>query len=167
MAGVSNFIDPYTPDYCNREGCFVCLTAGRPTRGICWKEGINYLIKCLVCEKESNTETIYHGETGFSSYFRGNFHLDGFKKQQQGNILYDHNQEHHPTRRMEVKDFRMTVEGIARRPIIRQSREGVSISASMKDSESGKRVILLNSKKKFFQPGVVRNKPTGLFSSTS
>ena len=41
LAGICNFIDPYTPDYCGREDCFVCLTAGKPTRGVCWKEGIH------------------------------------------------------------------------------------------------------------------------------
>ena len=57
---------------------------------------------------------------------------------------------------MEGKDFIMTVEANFTRPILRQSLEGVAIARTIKARDNGDRVILVNSKREFVQPGVVR-----------
>ena len=50
----------------------------------------------------------------------------------------------------------MTVVSNHRRPITRQSEEGVKISETVKSKEMGERIILMNSKAQFFQPGIVK-----------
>ena len=102
---------------------------------------------------------LYHGETGFSSYFRGRQHLDGFARQVPGNTLYDHQVDHHHREKLTKANFRMTVKSHVKRPILRLSREGVSITHTKKQVERGERVILMNNKSAFYQPGVVKLRP--------
>ena len=47
LKGLCNFVDMKIPDFCGRIDCFPCITANKPIRGRCWKEGVNYSIKCL------------------------------------------------------------------------------------------------------------------------
>ena len=82
-----------------------------------------------------NTEAVYCGESGYLAYFRGSFHADGLTRKVPGNILFDHQREHHPRKELTLKDFRMKVIGTIERPILRLSREGVMIANQLKIKE--------------------------------
>ena len=156
MAGISNHVDPFTPKYCTREDCFVCRTAGRPTNGICWKLGAVYRIDCIRC-KLSNLQAVYIGESGFSGYFRGKSHLEALRTGAADSVLHGHNLTFHPEGSMSMRDFQMSIISNHHRPIMRQCQEGLEIAHIMRESEArGRRIILMNSKSQFYQPGVVR-----------
>ena len=53
----------------------------------------------------------------------------------------------HPDVEISMKDFKISLEGNFRQPIIRQSMEGVSLSKAI--------LNILNSKMEFHQPGVI------------
>ena len=163
LAGACNFVDRAVPDFCGRGDCLPCLTATKPTEGRCWREGTNYRIDCLLCKERDKTEAVYHGESGFSAYWRGRQHLEGFLRRTQGNPMQDHKTKYHPKEELKVSDFRMTIVANPRRPIIRLSREGISIAHTQKALEEGRKVILMNDKTAFYQPGVVRMRVGGVF----
>ena len=50
----------------------------------------------------------------------------------------------------------MTIEGNYSRPVLRQSQEGVALANTIKEIKEGAKVVLMNSKREFIQPGVVR-----------
>ena len=55
-----------------------------------------------------------------------------------------------------MMSFRMSVVDQHSRPILRQSQEGLAISQSIREREEGrKRIILMNSRKEFYQPGII------------
>ena len=56
----------------------------------------------------------------------------------------------------------MTVEGNYARAILRQSQEGVAIATCVREKEMGEKVVVMNSRKEFIQPGVVRPVYRGL-----
>ena len=108
---------------------------------------------------------MYHGESGHSSYYGGRYHLEGLASKNPGNVLYCHNLEFHPDSTMSMRDFVMTNEANFDRPILRQSREGVAIANSMRDRDRGFPIIIMNSKKEFLHPGVIRTTFTPLATS--
>ena len=163
LKGLCNFVDIKIPDFCGRTDCFPCITTNKPTRGRCWKEGVNYCIECLACQKNNQVKAIYHGESGFSAYFRGRQHMDGFTREVTGNTLYDHNVAFHPHEKLKIKDFRMTVVSSVKRPILRLSKEGVLINHTQQQVERGERVILMNDRAAFHQPGVRRIRSESVF----
>ena len=55
-----------------------------------------------------------------------------------------------------TKDFKMEVQATFSRPILRQSMEGVSLAMAVKARDLGAEVKLMNSRREFYQPGVVR-----------
>ena len=156
VASVANFADPHTRDFCDRPNCFVCRTATKPSKGRCWQQGCCYKITCLECIKEGR-KFVYFGESGHSSFYRGNFHVNGLRRKDPGNVLFCHQEQHHPGKVMEMKDFQMEIEGTFPRNISRQSMEGVIISKTVKLRDAGLPIYLMNSKREFYQPGVVRS----------
>ena len=56
--------------------------------------------------KPFNTEAVYHEESGYLAYFRGSFNADGLTSKVPGNILFDHQREHHPRKELTLKDDR-------------------------------------------------------------
>ena len=105
---------------------------------------------------EKGSLALYFGESGHSPYYRGGFHLNGLKSKNPRNVLYAHNQEHHPELQMTMEDFKMTVEGSFSRPLLRQSMEGVSLARAVKVRDSGcPEIVIMNSKMEFCQPGVI------------
>ena len=58
----------------------------------------------------------------------------------------------------------MTVEASFGRPILRQSMEGCLISRAIKARDRGDPIIIMNSKKEFLQPGVIRPSFTPLLA---
>ena len=75
-----------------------------------------------------------------------------------GELLAVYLKEHiaHPMMTMTYKDFQMSLAGQFRRPVLRQSHEGTSISRAIDLREGGGNLVLLNSKSEFHQPGQVR-----------
>ena len=112
-------------------------------------------------------KTIYNGKSGFSGYWRGPAHLEGLTKKDLDNVLFTHNLKAHPTIDMGRKDFVMTVEETFARPVLRQVYEGCVITRSLYLRAIGANIELLNSKKKFNQPGTIRPQMTKLFSQGS
>ena len=102
--------------------------------------------------------SVYYGESGHSAYFRLKFHVNGLRRKAKSNVLFAHQEEYHQGTMMDDKDFKMTLEDNFSRAILRQSFEGVSIARAVQAREAGANVWLLNSKREFFQPGVVRPK---------
>ena len=104
LARISNNIDPYKPDYCERERCFPCKTATKPTRGSCWVMGAAYRIICLDCLNRG-VKAIYHGESGHSSHYRGLAHWDGYEKGKVENVMMQHDVAFHPGREPNITNF--------------------------------------------------------------
>ena len=96
------------------------------------------------------------GESGHSPYWRGVQHLRGLETKSQKSVLYCHQEEHHPGLRMKMGDFKMSVDETFRRPILRQSWEGTTLSRAIKARDLGAPLIILNSKTEFLQPGVIK-----------
>ena len=66
--------DPFKSGTCGRALCFVC---GTEKKGLCDKNGVNYVITCLGCEN-SGQKGEYIGETSKNAYTRGKQHQDVF-----------------------------------------------------------------------------------------
>ena len=95
---VGNFSHPEGPAWCSRPDCFVCLSSEKPTNGACWREGTSYRIECLICQKDG-LRSVYFGESGYSGYYRGRFHIQGLKDRKQDSVLYEHELALHPAGR--------------------------------------------------------------------
>ena len=72
-------------------------------------------------------------------------------------MLYEHQLSFHPVGRdLEPGDFKMRILGCYSRAIVRQCREGISISRALGDRDRGQAINIKNSKKEFIQPGTIR-----------
>ena len=112
-------------------------------------------------------KTIYNGKSCFSGYWRGPAHMKGLTKKDLDNVLFTHNLKAHPTIDMGRKDFVMTVEETFAQLVLRQVYEGCVTTRSLYLRAIGFNIELLNSKKKFNQPGTIRPQMTKLFSQGS
>ena len=112
---------------------------------------------CKRCETKG-VKAVYWGEPGFSSHYRGKQHQDALRRKQPDSVLYRHILDCHEgqEREMTRDDFRMTTANIHRRPLTRQCEEGLELEHAVRNVEGGARMLLLNSKSEFYQPGVVR-----------
>ena len=147
----------------DRRDCFVCLTQQKPTNGKCWRDGVAYEISCQICPQVGR-RAVYFGESGYNSYFRGGFHLRALAAGKEDSPLCAHNTEAHPQQKMTYKDWKMEITGNYSRAILRQSKEGISISGAIKERDRGARIQILNSKKEFIQPGTIAPKFGQLFA---
>ena len=68
---------------------------------------------------------------------------------------------------MKKEDFIFKVEGKFSRAIGRQCHEGLAISHALDAIKQGDRVILMNSKNEFLQPGVVHRTFTGVLATSN
>ena len=66
---------------------------------------------------------------------------------------------------MKKEDFIFKVEGRFSRAIERQCHEGLAISHALAAIKQGDRVILMNSKNEFLQPGVVHRSFNGVLAT--
>ena len=66
--------DPFKQDRCNKPDCFLCTTNGK---GNCARENVNYRISCT---EDCQNKDVYHGETGYNAYTRGEEHLQKYNK---------------------------------------------------------------------------------------
>ena len=90
-------------------------------------------------------------------------HLEGLRNKNTDNVLYQHERNSHPNRRMTKEDFVMKLTGSFSRPVVRLSQEGTMISRAVKAQKQGLDLELLNSKREFYQAGVINPKFGGLF----
>ena len=111
----------------------------------CKKNNIGYSIPCITCQTRGITK-VYEGESSRNAKIRGEEHLRGLRKKNEGNPLYKHKVNDHPN---ENPEFKMEVCKQFRDPLTRLANEGVRIR-NRKSHE------LLNSKSEFHQPSVVR-----------
>ena len=80
-------------------------------------------------------------------------------------VLHLHKVLYHPGRQAGIKQFKMRLIANYARPIAHQSREGTEIQSVLEDQKYGKKIILMNSRNDFYQPGVVRSHHAPLLSS--
>ena len=83
-------------------------------------------------------------------------------------MMVHHNHLYHGGKTGKMSDFRMTLESAYRRPILRQSREGLAIQANLDLQKIVGRhqVIIMNSRNDLLQPGVVRSTHVPLLAHT-
>ena len=119
---------------------------------------MTYNIECLSCCARG-TKAVYTGESGHNIHYRGLAHLQGLERNKPNNVLVKHNELHHGGREGKVEDFRMSLLSGYRRPICRQSREGTEIQSvlDLQKQLGQRKVILMNSRSHFHQPGVVHS----------
>ena len=153
--------------------CLLCKKEERGSRGACWATNATYMITCNKCEEEGR-DTHYVGETGFSGYSRGLQHMEGLRRRDQENVLYNHNIEQHREQENNMmipndpSQFTMKKIGQHRGCLERQSTEGALIGAELRErdirmkSKEGKPMMILNSKKEFHQPGLISLKPSSI-----
>ena len=88
------------------------------------------------------------------------------RKRKKDNVLHEHKEEFHKDEQMTEDDFKMKITGRYHSSLARQTSEALQIAAQikmrdkLKREKSQKRILVLNSKKQFHQPGVIRSKPS-------
>ena len=133
------------------------MTAEKPVKGKCWKNSASYRIDCQLCRQEG-TQGTYFGETGYNCYLRGGQHLKALEARNVDSPLYSHNIEMHPDEQMVPRDWKMRVTGTYPRPLLRLCSEGVAITRALEERDQGAKVVVINSKKEFNQPGTIVQK---------
>ena len=141
----------------------VCTTGGR---GQCRRPGCTYKVQCLAC-RDRGPDTVpaeeevgggrpgqgevgvpclslYHGESGYSSFTRGLEHQRDLMSHKQSNAMWRHSQLYHNSQPV---PYQMSVVSLHNEPVGRKLREGVDIV-------SGNQDILLNLKEEFLQGAV-------------
>ena len=128
----------------------MCLSQGGKGTS-CRKEGVVYLIDCLLCEKEEGrTKTAYIGETSRSCHERLKEHMwlfvhkkDGDPAKQEANsVLWKHSKDEHGGV-MKVEDWRSKITSTHLTALNRQVTEAVLISRGKEGTK------LLNNKQEF------------------
>ena len=131
---------------CGREDCMIHKFGGK---GDCNREGIVYKGKCLTCS-EGGKEVIYIGESGRSGYIRGRQHLEAIRNhsndRHMNNAFAKHIRESHVN---QDAKFKMNIVQSYKKPLERQTREGVEIARCSADK-------MLNSRLDHYQPGIRR-----------
>ena len=117
--------DPFKPQRCDRENCFVCTTGGK---GSCKTMGVNYQISCEDCEEIIDiTEKDYKGETSRTPFVRGSEHLEDFAHRRENSVLWKHCKKKHNSQ-VEGRRFRMGVLGVYKEDaMLKQVAEAVRI----------------------------------------
>ena len=141
--------EPLRKRGCEREDCFICSSG---EGGKCEKNGVGYRIECLTCQR-AGISTLYEGETARNAYTRGIEHQNALRLEDEENALWKHCLVQHGGVRAE---FKMTVVGVHRTPLVRQVNEAVRIVLTKAD-------CVMNSKNEWHQAPLVRIIPmTGL-----
>ena len=137
--------NPFPEETCSGK-CFPCSSAKPKNKeSRCLKNNVGYEIPCITCQNRGICK-VYEGETSRNSKVRGEEHLRGLKKKNEGNPLYKHKINDHPN---EDVEFEMNVLKAFKDPLTRLANEGVRIKERKPEE-------LLNSKSEFHQPAIVR-----------
>ena len=115
--------NPFKPQRCDREDCFVCRTEGT---GNCSSESITYAIRCLGDCQERN---VYKGESSRNGYTRGLKHQNDLNSRNAKNsALWKHCRNVH---RSTMQEFQMKVTGTFKNDaMLRQITEAVQIEST-------------------------------------
>ena len=153
---VSNQKIPWKQFNCTRENCLLC-------QGACWRSNVTYQIDCQRCSG-NNVISTYIGESAKSAFSRGENHVEGLRKRDPNNVLWEHAVNQHDSEKLGKEDFKMKVTGQFRTCLPRQISEAVQISQKIeeRDKQRGGRIVL-NSKSQFHQPGMIKTRPTAKF----
>ena len=119
--------NPFKPERCNREMCFVCTTSGV---GNCNTENVTYEITCKQdgCTKNN----VYKGETADNAYTRGHKHLTDLNGRNKNSPLWRHCREVHNG---QIQTFSMKITGTYRNDsMLRQITEAVQIDNTDKNA---------------------------------
>ena len=115
--------NPFRPQHCGREDCFVCTSGGS---GNCNSESITYNVKCLGGCEEKDT---YKGESAGNGYTRGMKHLTDLNRHDATNSpLWRHCRDIHGNA---MQEFQMKVTGTYKNDaMLRQIMEAVQIEST-------------------------------------
>ena len=164
---VSNQKNPWKQINCKRENCLLCQDSKGGSEGACWRSNITYNIDCQKCSKD-NVSSTYIGESAKSAFSRGENHLQGLRKQDPNNVLWEHALSQHNGEKLDKEDFKMKVIGQFRTGLPSQISEAVQISQKIEERDKQRRGkkydrIVLNSKNQFHQPGMIKMRPAAKF----
>ena len=139
----------------------MCNSSEGGSGGKCWKQNITYSLECQICKIVNDTLVIYHGESSRSGFSRGLEHGEGLEKKTDGNPLWKHCRDKHNSDNLTIDNFTMKLTGTYRGPLRRQTAEGCFISNSIKKRDKERqKIVILNSRSQFHQPGIVKLKAT-------
>ena len=139
MKGLLHKKEPFKPENCGREDCFVCTTGGK---GDCTKDNVNYTINCM---SGCNSRDIYHGESSYNTYTRGAEHLQKFATKDTKSMMVQHCNLVHNGQEV---NFQMNVTGTFHNDSTkRQITEGLQIEGTPSNR-------LMNSKTEWNMPSM-------------
>ena len=118
---------------------------------------MTYKITCIECGK-TGVESCYYGESGSTAYTRGKSHVEGLLRKDNNNVLFEHNMEVHPELELAPNAFKMDLTGRHSTCLSRQSSEGIEIANKIRERDKfrdKKKIIIMNSKRQFHQPGLL------------
>ena len=161
-------LNPFSTDQCDFQE--TCLVGSGCSRVNC-----NYRIHCSDCNPGikgirkpagAKNRSIYLGQTGTSLHKRMKSHLGGVSG---GGVLGKHVQEHHEgSRGNQASLFKMELLKGSRTVLDRQVQEGTLISFDLakhyQEVREGvqKPRQVLNSRREFYQPGLIVSRATGI-----
>ena len=126
--------------------CLICKsTVQENPAKWCNTNNVGYKLFCETCQNKGVIRE-YEGETARSARLRGGEHYRDFLKENQGSVLYKHQQLEHEGEQIEVG---MKITKTFKDPLTRQANEAVRINNGI----SGQ---LLNSKNEFNHPPIAR-----------
>ena len=115
--------DPFKPNTCPDEECFICKNSTNTKSTNCREEGIVYNIKCNQCQ------AIYVGESSRNAISRGREHLRDYQNNRDCSVMLRHCKTHHPNYDANTPDFSMKVKQIYKnRCMDRQISESIQIN---------------------------------------
>ena len=115
--------DPFKPNKCPDEDCFVCKNNTKTKSTNCRKEGIVYNIKCNQCPAK------YVGESARNAISRGREHFRDYLNNRDSSVMLRHSKTHHPNFDPNNPNYTMTVKQIyGNRSMDRQISESIQIN---------------------------------------
>ncbi len=148
--------NPSPEQSCGRLSCLPC--ASSPSKGLCRRSNVNYLISCKRPTCIDNTTYTYAGESSRTGFTRASQHLALYRgnlKEKEKSFMYRHCLDSHdgiigPADGLD--DFTMKITSHSTKPLTRILEEGVEV----KDLENSNTVTCLNSKSEYYQPQYIR-----------
>ena len=117
---------------CGRPACMTCTE--QP--GKCSKKGICYQFTCMTC-KENGKEMHYWGESYRSMWDRLQEHLAALRGKNRESPLYEHQEDVHGGE--EEPNFKLKILGFFKKPLQRQTMEGLLIGGAEEGSYMNRR----------------------------
>ena len=131
---------------CFYPDCLMCQSGGGGASHT--RSGVHYSGVCTLCA-DQNVVARYDGESGRSGYLRTKQHKSDIEHCRTTNAFAKHLEIYHADQVGNTSAFKFKSEGVYKKCLDRQVREGVAITNSKCD-------ILMNSKSEYHQPSVTR-----------